>query len=111
MAEQRFPHAVTPVAPTGTETVNAFWDGVDAQGNDVGGFGPVERPVYPESPLGEALRKERVRRSLGLGEFARAVGLTPVQLSALEHGKAKTTPEGWAALGRALATLKEVSNG
>lgn len=101
MAE-RFPHPVTPVASTGNRTVNAFWDGVDEQGNSVSGFGPVELPEYPPSPSGEALRKARVERLIGLRQLAPAAGLSPEELSALEHGKATTTPDGWAALTLAL---------
>lgn len=107
----RFPHPITAVVPTGITTVNAFWDGVDANGKHVGGFGPMQRAVYPESPAGEALRKARVERSIGLHQLATATGLTARELSELEHGKATTTPEGWAALRNALTPLIEVSRG
>ena len=52
-----------------------------------GGLREVDSPVYPEHPRGKALRSLRVACDVTLGDAARIAGITPAQLSGLEHGR------------------------
>ncbi len=47
----------------------------------------VEVPVYPPSPMGEALRTARRAAGVGLREAARRAGITATDLSGLEGGR------------------------
>ena len=50
------------------------------------GSGKVQRdPAWAET--GVALRHERAKRDMSLGEAARAIGAKPLDLSAAEHGR------------------------
>ena len=79
-----------PVAPIGTERSMAFVN--------PGGPREVELDVYPPSPRGDALRNLRVGCDLGLRECARALGLSPVDVSALENGRATLSADDWCEL-------------
>jgi len=62
-----------------------FWDGHDGEGNPTGGVA-ADLPCYAPSPPGLVLRELRCALRLSLGEAARRLGLTVVELSGLERG-------------------------
>lgn len=68
---------LTPVTPIGKRTMVTF-------------HGDYEVDAFPPSPRGRALRDLRVELGQGLRETARALGLSAVQLSDLERGRATT---------------------
>lgn len=51
------------------------------------GTGEVSQQVLDRIKVGEMLRDDRVRRGVRLRDEAKAVGMTPRQLSDLENGK------------------------
>jgi hypothetical protein len=68
-----------------------------------GGLRPVDLPVYPPSPRGEALRALRVDLRIGLREAATAMGLSAVELGEIERGVSVPEEEAsWAWLEAAL---------
>lgn len=71
------PLVLTPVAPIGKRIMATF-------------HGRYEVDDYPPSPRGRAVRDLRVELGLGLRDTAMALGLTAVQLSDLERGRATT---------------------
>ena len=76
---------ITPIAPVGKRLASGFVRRAD--GCSVGTF---ETDEYPASPAGEHFRKLRIGRDLSLRETARILGISPVDLSALENGRAST---------------------
>lgn len=79
-----------PVAPIGQHTTFAFVN--------PGGMREVTMQDYPPSERGAGLLHLRLGCDLGLRECARAVGLSPVDISALEHGRATLSADDWCAL-------------
>ena len=68
--------------------------------------GTIIEPVYPPSPRGEALRVWRVRTAdMTLRDGAAALGLSAVDLSDLEAGRATLSEEDWNALDKMRARL------
>ena len=64
-----------------------------------GGTREVQEQIWPASPRGEALRQARLGFGLGLREAAYAVGLTGVELSSLQTGRAlMADADDWARL-------------
>lgn len=61
--------------------------------------GPLTLPDYPPSPEAAALRQARVDAGISLREMARRLGISAVDLSAVERGS--KVPEDWGALWRA----------
>ncbi len=85
-----------PVPSLGKRETHAFVDWHDKTTGEMrGDFRPVSVDVYPTSPCGEALRHLRVLAGLGLRETAAMLGLSAVDLSALERGSATLTDAEW----------------
>ncbi len=80
------PLYVVPVAAIGTRTTGAF---VNRGEDRPGGYEQIVLHVYPPSPDGERMRALRVDLDLGLREASNALGIKPVDLSALERGSAR----------------------
>lgn len=74
---------VTQVAPIGKRTVHGF--GHLADGTPIYEW---EANVYPPSTDGTALRELRRELDIGLRDAAKRMGISVVQLSALELGSA-----------------------
>lgn len=100
---------ILDVEPIGSETSNAFWDGTDENGNHIGGFGPIERPVYPASPNGKRLRQRRIDLGMTLREAADKLGCRPSEVSGLEFGR--NTVDDWDALFAKLERLTPPGRG
>lgn len=79
-----------PVAPTGTECVDAIVC--------PGGVRAVERPVYPPSPIGRLIENLRIAHDVTMRELAKAAEIPPSALSDLEHGRATLSEQDWCAL-------------
>jgi len=63
----------------------------------------IRRPVYARTPEAERLHAARVARGFGLRDAALALGLRPIELSGLEHGRlVPASTEDWTLLERAL---------
>lgn len=77
------PFVVATVEPIGDRVGVAFV----CLAAGTGGFRNMVSNVYPESPRGEALRVARLAAGQTLGSAARALGMSPVDLSGLEMGR------------------------
>lgn len=80
-----------PVQPVGSHESLAF---VNPPPPD-GGLQRVTVRDYPASPCGEALLHTRLGFDLGLRSAASVLGLSAVDLSALEHGRATLSADDW----------------
>ena len=89
-----------PIAPIGTRVVRAFVDYETRPGE----LREVATPVYPPCPQGRLLIALRLAYDLGLRQAATVLGLSPSDLSALEHGRATlVSDEEWTRLAERLA--------
>lgn len=81
-----------PVAPIGTHRSAAF-----VCGPHTSGLREIEEPTYPPSPRGDALRELRAREGahVTIREAARLLGISAVDVSALELGRATLSDEDW----------------
>lgn len=91
---------VVPVAPIGSHETVAHVN----RGHLGSGFEVIAVDDYPPHPRGDALRAARVDVSLGLRDAAKILGVTPVDLSAVEHGRASFASD--AEWDRALAMIQ-----
>jgi DNA-binding XRE family transcriptional regulator len=82
--ERPKPFGFRPVEPIGTRTAYAHVN----RGDKPHYWGPVEFPDFPPSPEGDALRELRMRLRVTLREAAQYLGLSAVDVSALERGAA-----------------------
>lgn len=84
-----------PNSPTGRRTVPAFVNGPRFSGLDM-----VELDEFSREDIehGRRLRAERERLGLYLGQAARVLGVSIVDLSAAERGKCRLHPEDQALL-------------
>ena len=62
-------------------------------------------PVYPDSPRGAKLRAIRLNARLGLNDAAERLGVTAVELSAVERGAAILDEDDWKSACRILEEL------
>lgn len=74
---------IKPVAPIGRGMARGF--GHKSDGTPIYEW---EMDVYPPSPKGKELRNLRKELDLGLRETSKALGISAVDLSSLEHGRA-----------------------
>lgn len=73
----------------------------------VGGLEVVTLPVYPPSPHGAELRQLRTLLGLSIGEAARALGVSAVELSDLERGRrVPVDPSDWKPARAVLSALE-----
>jgi DNA-binding XRE family transcriptional regulator len=88
---------ITEVAPIGTRTTEALYDGT-RNGERFGGHGPIEIPTYPISLEGKRLQELREAAGLTPSELAKLAGVVSLDIYRLENGSATATAEGWAEL-------------
>ncbi len=101
--------------PVDTQQGAFFWDGVDAEGRDVGGLSVGAVPVYSDEDraAGRRLRDLRVHGLpyLTLGALAATLGVSAVAISDLEQGRTRpATPEDAEKLHAALTVGRSVSS-
>ena len=77
---------ITKVEPIETRKSEGFIDGLDEDGNHVGHYGPIEYSVYPESPVGQVIKKQRLKNKVGMRDAAEKIGLGVVEWSHIERG-------------------------
>ena len=83
--------ALQPLEVIGSEMVTGFWDGLDPRGELTrGGVFRRREPVYATSPNARVLRDERMALRLTMGEAARLLNLSVVDVSRLERGAGVT---------------------
>lgn len=88
------PFKPAPVVPIGIRQTLAFVDYTpEARARGMrNGLQPIGVPEYPPHPRGRALRDLRVDLGLGLRQATAMLGLTAVELSALERGASTLEP-------------------
>lgn len=79
---------VLPVEPTGTTTALGC--------GPTKGMVPYEVKTYPRSRRGQHLRSAREALGKTMGQAARQLGISVVELSGLELGRYKLSVEDWA---------------
>ena len=67
--------------------------------------GLVTYPVYPPSPRGFALRRQRIAAGLGLRVCATSLGISAYDLSKLQTGEATLSDDDWALLNEAMVKV------
>lgn len=86
------PIALEDVPSTGTVPTQGFWDGRDADGKRIGGFGRWDESTYP--PVEVDVHATLRARGLTLRTFAARLGLSASDASALMRGR-KRAVGGW----------------
>ena len=71
--------------PFGYEEVSVFCDRRYWRGSS--DIATIRMPVYDIAPWCEDLRKYRIDRCLSLREAAMIIGIPPVELAGIEHGR------------------------
>lgn len=77
---------ITKVEPIDVRKGEGFIDGLDEDGNHVGHYGPIEYSVYPESPVGQVIKKQRLKNKVDIRMAAMKVGIGAVEWSNVERG-------------------------
>lgn len=97
---------IEAVEPIGTQRTHAFINRGHAEDGTAlnHSFEEIEVPVYPKDAVasGRELRDARVTRGINLRDAAKLLGISVVQLSDLERGRARCDRNAFlAAMGRA----------
>lgn len=98
------------VEPTGEAMSAAFVDRrCDSHWSGIrGSVERISRKIYPRSLEGKLLREMREGLGLSMGDAARALGLSVVEVSAIETGsKRPKHQDGWAQIEAVMREAKE----
>jgi Helix-turn-helix domain len=98
--------AFIAVQPIGTYTSRAFVDGVDQNGNLIGGIREMVLPEYPESSQGAALRTLRRDDGTTTRDAARMCGISMVEYCKLENGQLQLSGDDWKRLTKMVMGVK-----